>query len=186
MGAAILTLNKRAGYAQLLGRIVLANRNWQMNKISSYVPTSYLSGASLGTSINGCSYDSLLQGKALFRTGAMGAWHPWYFELLCNGTREFFRNFWLTVAWHPWNFETFNKWHPWIEIPKEGPLLVCNISWSVNDLTEQHYPLIIDIKWPKVTYFTLYNIVTLKFAANCQQLPDLLYGFILKQFWPFR
>ena len=59
--------------------------------------------------------------RVIFRTGATGAWHPWYFEFLCNGTREFFRHLGLTVAWHPWNFETFNMWHPWIEISKEGP-----------------------------------------------------------------
>ena len=66
-------------------------------------------------------YSRLRVHRALFRTGATGTWHPWYFEFLSNGTREFFRNFWLTVAWHPWNFETLNKWHRWFEIPKEGP-----------------------------------------------------------------
>jgi len=66
--------------------------------------------------------------RALFRKGATGAWHPWYFVFLCNGTREFFRNFWFTVALHPWNSETFNLWHPWIEIPKEGPGIPYRLS----------------------------------------------------------
>ena len=74
--------------------------------------------------------------RALFRTGATGAWHPWYFELLCNGTREIFTNFWLTVAWHPWNFEALDKWHPWIEGPESH-------MWPIS--------FIIGIFWIKYT-----------------------------------
>ena len=65
------TLKNYQNYAQLTGPFIIIKLEWEYNRDRKYVKLAK-------QSIKDCQWHH----RVVVRTGAMGAWHPWNFEIL--------------------------------------------------------------------------------------------------------